>query len=123
MQEKWEIVYYKSAQGKMPVRDFVGELEMAERAKVSAVLDLLVEYGVKVRGPHVKKLIGTDFWELRTLGGGNVRIFYVTMVRKKFLLLHGFKKKKQKTDKKELKIASDRLVDYKLRLKQVLHVS
>lgn len=34
---------------------------------------------------------------------------------KTFLLLHGFQKKKQKTDEREIKTALDRLLDYKSR--------
>jgi len=40
-----------------------------------------------------------------------IRIFYVAVVDKRFLLLHAF----QKTDKREIKTAIDRLNEYKQR--------
>ncbi len=69
------------------------------------------------RVPHVKKLTGTELWELRILGSDSVRVLYVAMTGKTFVLLHGFKKKKDKTPPKEIKTAESRLVELKSRVK------
>ncbi len=114
MENKWEIIYYETTSGKSPVFDFIQSLDTKSKSKVIGVLDLLKELGIQIRSPHAKKLTGTNLWELRILGEANIRIFYVAIVNRKFLLLHAFAKKKQKTDKKEIKIANDRLKDYKL---------
>lgn len=115
MDQKWKIVYYETEQGASPVFDFIGALELKARTKVANALDLLKEYGTKIGLPHAKKLSGSQLWELRILGSDSIRIFYVAIVDKNFLLLHGFQKKKQKTDKKEVKIAVERLKEYKSR--------
>lgn len=115
MDDKWKIELYKTANNKSPIDDFVDSLDIKVQNKIIEVFALLKEFGINLGMPHSKKVTGTSLWELRILGGNNVRIFYVAKTGKTFLLLHGFQKKKQKTDKKEIKIAIDRLIDYKLR--------
>ena len=61
--------------------------------------------------PHIKKLTGTDLWELRILGADKIRIFYVALTGKTFLFLHGYKKQTDKTPPKEIKIALNRLAE------------
>lgn len=115
MDNKWSVKVYESPSGDKPVEEFIKSLEEKTRLKVSRTLDLLEEFGLEGTHPHVKKLAGTSFWELRILGADSIRIFYVTVTRKVFLLLHGFKKKKQKTPNKEISTAQKRLDEYKLR--------
>lgn len=115
MTQKWKILYYETEQGKSPVFDFISSLELKARSKVADTLDLLKEFGTKIGLPHSKKLTGSELWELRILGNDSIRIFYVAVVGKNFLLLHGFQKKKQKTDRKEIKTAEERLRDFRKR--------
>ncbi len=118
MDESWDIIYYQSpSQSSSPVTDFISSLNKNAQAKIVAGLKLLEQYGIKAGSPHVKKLTGTELWELRILGSDNIRILYVAVVNKNFLLLHGFVKKKQKTDKKEIKTAQFRLQEYESRTK------
>lgn len=111
----WNIIYYESSSGDIPVYDFVERLSPTAKSKVSNTFDLLIEYGIKLGLPHVKKVTGTDLWELRILGGDSIRIFYIATSGRVFLLLHGFIKKSQKAPKKEIKIALARLKEYKSR--------
>lgn len=113
----WSIDYYETENGKFPAKDFIDGLNPQAKYKVIYALDLLEEFGIGVRPPKVEKLEGTPLWEIRIVGKDNIRIFYVTKSAKSFLLLHGFVKKKQKTDRKEIKIALDRLEDYQRRIK------
>ncbi len=83
--------------------------------KVSRTFDLLEEFGLEGIYPHAKKLTNISIWELRILGADSIRIFYVTFTGKIFLLLHGFKKKSQKTPPKEIDTAKKRLNEYKSR--------
>lgn len=117
MDQKWKIIYYKTSQGTNPVYNFISSLDEKTKSKVIDTVDLLEEFGVRLGLPHVKKLAGTSFWELRILGSNNIRVLYVAAVDKTFLLLHGFQKKKQKTDKREIKIATHRLKEYARRTK------
>ncbi|MFH1971820.1 MAG: type II toxin-antitoxin system RelE/ParE family toxin [Patescibacteria group bacterium] len=113
--EEWNIIYYESLSGDIPVYDFIERLNPMAKSKVSNTFDLLTEYGIKLGLPHVKKVAGTELWELRILGGDSIRIFYISTSGRVFLLLHGFIKKSQKAPKKEIKIALVRLKEYKLK--------
>ena len=115
MDLEWKIDYYETTTGKYSVKEFIDGLDAKAKSKVANALDLLEEFGIKVGPPKVEKVLGTDLWELRIVGRDNIRIFYVAKTSKSFLLLHAFFKKKQKIDKKEIKIAQDRLKDYKSR--------
>ncbi len=115
MDQEWKIVYYETSQGDSPIFEFIQSLDVRIQNKIAEVLDLLKEFGTLIGPPHSKKITGTPLWELRILGSDNIRIFYVAVINRKFLLLHAFHKKKQKTDKKEIKTATDRLNEYQSR--------
>lgn len=115
MDEKWKIELYESARGERPVEEFFDSLETKARLKINHAIELLETFGLEGGYPHIKKLTGSDLWEYRILGSDSIRIFYVSMTRKTFLILHGFKKKKQKTPTKEIKIAEERLKEYLMR--------
>ncbi len=111
----WKIKYYSPLTGTSPIYEFIESLPPKAISKVYNTFQLLTEFGLTIREPHVKKLTGTPLWEIRILGEDNLRIFYVTVKESTFLLLHAFKKKKQKTPIKEIKIALSRLAEYKTR--------
>ncbi|MDO8618792.1 MAG: type II toxin-antitoxin system RelE/ParE family toxin [Candidatus Daviesbacteria bacterium] len=117
MDQKWEIIYYETYLGNSPVFEFIQNLDPKTKSKVIEIMDLLKQHGILMGPPHSKKVTGTPLWELRILGGDNIRIFYVAVVNRRFLLLHAFLKKKQKTDTREIKNAINRLSDYNSRLK------
>lgn len=112
MDYKWKIEFYKTTNKKSPVEEFILTLEEDTQNRVVDVLNLLKEFGINLGLPHVKKLTGTSLWELRILGANNIRFFYIAKTGKTFLFLHGFQKKKQKTDKKEIGTALKRLAEY-----------
>jgi len=115
MAEQWKIFLYKTPLGETPVNKFILSLNLKAQSKIYKTIELLRVYGIAVGLPHIKKLIGTELWELRIIGSDNIRILYITLTGKTFILLHGFKKKKQKTPTKDIKIAKYRLAEYKSR--------
>ena len=115
MKKIWKIQYYKQEIGESPIFEFIEELPEKAQAKLINTLSFLTEYGILLREPHVKKVAGTRLWELRILGQDNLRILYIAITGKNFLLLHAFNKKKQKTDKREINTALARLRDYRSR--------
>lgn len=113
MVKKWSIVYYKSRSNKSPVFDFIQSFDIKTRARIIDTLDILKEFGININLPYSKKLTGIDLWEIRILGKNNLRILYVAIANKSFLLLHGFRKKKNRTDRYEIDTALKRLKEYK----------
>ncbi len=91
MNDDWGIVYYQGpTQSNSPIQEFIESLEKRAQNKIVRTLELLESYGLKLGMPYTKKMAGTDLWELRILGQDNLRIFYVAITGKSFLLLHGF---------------------------------
>lgn len=109
----WKVVYYISSSGENPVSKFIDSCTKRQQVKVLRILKHLKEYGVHAAIPHIKKLFGTPFWEIRVLGRDNIRIIYVVEVGKLIVLLHGFFKKARKTPKKEIDICYQRYKDFK----------
>src|SRR3990167_4817213 len=105
MDRNWKIILYETTNGASPIKEFIESLEQKAQTKIYNTLELLKEFGIGLSAPHVKKLTGTNLWELRVLGADSIRIFYIAREGRNFLLLHGFQKKKQKTSSKEIKIA------------------
>jgi phage-related protein len=113
MEKSWNIVYYQSPdQDRSPVYDFINSFDAKTISKIYHTLNLLETYGTQLGSPHFKKLVGEKLWEIRLLGQNNIRIFYVAVQKHSFLLVHGFEKKKQKTDRKEIVLALSRVKEY-----------
>jgi len=93
LEEQWKVVLYRNPSGDTPVNDFILSLEIKAQSKIKDSIKLLEEFGIRLGSPHIKKLTGTELWELRILGSDSIRIFYVAVTGRNFLLLHGFKKK------------------------------
>lgn len=118
MGQKWKIAYYTSRSGDNPVSDFLDTLEKSSQSKVLRILHNIQEYGLDSVIPHTKKLSGTPFWEIRILGHDSIRVIYVVPTKFQVLVLHGFKKKTQKTPLKEIETVSRRYQEYTLRRKK-----
>jgi phage-related protein len=114
MGKKWQVVYFVSSSGENPVSNFIDSCEKRQQVKILRILQHLEEYGPLTIIPHIKKLSGTPFWEIRILGRDNIRIIFVVGEEKLIVLLHGFLKKKQKTPKKELEICFHRYEEWRL---------
>jgi len=112
----WNIVFYKKDNLEEPVRDFIVDLPNKERAKVVQEIENIRSEGIYLGLPFVKKLSGREhkgLWELRVRFGSNyIRIIYFLHTKKNFVLLHGFKKKTNRTPRRELEIAKRRMMEY-----------
>jgi phage-related protein len=110
----WEIEYFKKENGEIPVEDFLLTLNSKLRAKAYNDIILLKTLGINIREPYSSPIKGDKFkgiFELRTkFSSDATRIFYFLVKKNKFVLLHGFLKKTDKTPEREL----ERALDYKL---------
>lgn len=85
-------------------------LDAGLKAKFLYVCDLLKIFGPhQVGSPHTKHLRG-DLWEIRLIGAGaSARAIYVTVTGQTIVVVHVFFKKTQKTPKRALTVALQRL--------------
>lgn len=119
----FDIEFYAMENGKQPVADFIKSLSPKESAKIIRDLDLLQEFGYNLHYPYVDTIKGEKYkglLELRTKLASNIfRIFYFVVIcvdkeqqKHKAILLHGIQKKSNKTPKKDLEIALERMKNY-----------
>ena len=115
----YTVEFYTKENGKIPVKEFLLSLSPKLRAKAFSDIDLLRKHGSELREPYVKPLKGKankGLYELRIKFSSDIaRIFYFTFYDNKYILLHGFIKKTDKTPQKEIDIAIKYMEDYKRR--------
>ena len=111
--DQWQVVFYETRSGRQPVREFLDALPIPDRAAVLRNLSLLQEFGLNAGAPLVRAVRGRHkLWELRIKATrGAIRVFYFAHTGRRFVVLHGFVKKSQKTPAKELDIAERRMID------------
>ncbi len=97
------VAFYRTAEGKCPVQDFLDSLPGEAAQKVAWVLSLLEDLDV-VPSSYFKKLVGTEeIWECRIrLGSNAYRIFCFFVDNSVVVLTHGFAKKSQKAPRAEI---------------------
>lgn len=100
------IVFYKTADGKCPVQEFLDSLPGKVAQKVTWVLGLLEDLDV-LPSSYFKKLVGTDgIWECRmSIGSDAYRVLCFFAGNSVVVLTHGFAKKSQKTPMAEIEKA------------------
>jgi phage-related protein len=113
----FEVEFYEDRHGKQPVKEFLIELRnKAHTSKDSRIqyqkilthIRALEIFGTRVGEPQVKHIDG-NLWELRPLAH---RIFFFYWRDNKFILLHHFIKKSQKTPPKEIEKAIQNMKDF-----------
>ena len=79
------------------------------RAKLEHIVRLIGAFGLEhVREPHVKHLEGR-LWEMRLTGrDGIARALYLTATGKRVVIVRAFRKKTQKTPRREIELALKR---------------
>ena len=107
-----KIVFYRDIRGIAPVYEYIAELGRKKgkdsRIKYNKIMDylkVLCHTGNNAGEPYIKHIDG-NIWELRPLAD---RIFYASWDGRKYILLHHFVKKSQKTPHRELDTAKRRL--------------
>ena len=113
----FEVEFYEDKNGTQHVKEVL--IELRDRAKTSkdariqyqkilTYIRALETYGTRIGEPQVKHLDG-NLWELRPLAH---RILFFYWRDNKFVLLHHFIKKSQKTPVKEIEQATRNLKDF-----------
>ena len=107
-----EIKFYESADGQVPVRDFLDGLDIKMRQKMLRSIMALQEMGYSLRMP-LSEFLEDGIFELRAQAGNNIsRVLYFFMLGNQAVLTHGFIKKTQKTPAREIKRAKKMRDEY-----------
>ncbi len=107
MKANFEVYFFRTSRGTYPVKEFILLQGESTVLKITRTIEYLETGGPFLRPPYTKK-IQHNLYELRIQGKEAVRIFY-TKIGNDYYLLHAFKKKSQKTPRKEIKTTLDRL--------------
>lgn len=106
---EWQVEFYTDCDGNKPVKEWLISLNVKARAKVLRNISLLEKFGLDVKEPFVKPLENKLFEVRAKDSEGIYRVIYFAHTGRKFILLHGFIKKTQKTPRKEIEIATKRM--------------
>jgi phage-related protein len=110
--QPWTIVFYVEDSGAEPVADFLRGLDHRTLARFDWAIEQLLQQNVLAGEPLVRHLDG-KVWELRRESDRNVyRLLYAYISRRRILFLHGFQKKTQKTPRREIQLAQQRLARF-----------
>ncbi|MDO4395876.1 MAG: type II toxin-antitoxin system RelE/ParE family toxin [Clostridia bacterium] len=113
----YDIEFYEDINGKSDLWNFLEELRVKglsnkdariQFKQISLYIQLLQDHGTRL-SENITKHIENDIWELRP---GHNRIFYFYQDNDTFVLLHHFRKKTQKTPRREIERAKSRRDDY-----------
>lgn len=107
------IRFYRFANGKSLIEEYLDSLNGKQAQKVLWVLRLIEELEV-VPIQYFKKLVGTqNLWEVRIQFGGDIiRLIGFFENGKLLILTHGFTKKTQKTPKQDIELATRRMEEH-----------
>ena len=113
----YEIEFYETEDGKCPIWDFLEALRLKDptnkdariqHKQASLYIELLQQNGTHMNA-EITKHLDDGIWELRP---GNNRVFYFFYQNDTYVLLHQFRKKSQKTPKREIEKAKAERNDY-----------
>ena len=107
-----EVLFYKTADQKCLIAEFLDWLPSKAAQKVAWTLSLLEDLDV-IPAHYFCKMQGTDdLWECRVNSGSNSYRIFAFWDRSKIVLTHGFVKKSQKTPLGEIEKAEKFKKDY-----------
>ena len=113
----YAIEFYEDSNGVSDVWNFLEKLRIdsshnkdarIQYKQVGLCIQLLQDYGTRASS-DITKYIGDGIWELRP---GSNRVLYFYFENNTFVLLHHFRKKTQKTPKREVEKAKSERNDY-----------
>ena len=107
-----KVIFYKTANGKCPVEEFLDSLPGKVVQKVVWVLKLLEDLEF-IPAIYFSKMSGTDdIWECRIKQGSNIYRIFSFWKGNEIVLTHGFIKKTQKTPRSEIEKAENFKKEY-----------
>ena len=106
---------YRTATGNRPVKEYLDSLPVGDKAEIVAPMKEVATRGIDV-ARHIQGY--DDLWEVRATGLHRIyRVIFSAEGRhgQVLLALHAFNKKTQRTPPDTLRLAADRLLDWRRR--------
>ena len=106
-----KILFYTNTRGQSPIHKAIKKLQAKDRLRIFACLKSIEELGLDC--PRVQfRQIKRKLWEIKIkTTNNNYRIFYITIKQSIMILLHIYNKHSQKAPKKEIEIATKRMLE------------
>lgn len=108
---KLDAFFYKTEMGAEPVKEWLLSLTKYDRKQIGSEISY-VQFKWPIGRPQVDHLRGA-IWEVRTTLKTRIARVLFAVDANEMLLLHGFIKKTQTTDKTEIDLAEARYKDWK----------
>ena len=108
--KRLEAVFFRSANGSEPVREWLKELPKEDRKAIGEDI-AYVQYKWPIGKPRVGHLRG-DTWEVRTSLGNRIARTLFAVQAGQLILLHGFIKKTQRAPDRAIELAGRRLKEW-----------
>jgi phage-related protein len=109
--KKIPAIFYRSASGDEPVREWLKALGKADRKTIGEDITY-VQYKWPIGKPRVDHLRGS-IWEVRSKIGNRIARVLFAVEQSQIILLHAFIKKTQQTNPDDIELASKRLKEWK----------
>ena len=104
----WKVVFFSDR-----VEAEINSLPAGFVARFVRYAERMEIYGPNLGMPHTRPM-GDGLFELRLKAAeGIARVFFCTVAERQVVVLHQYVKKSEKTPKRELKIAQDRMKEIK----------
>ena len=110
---EFEVEFYETANGRVPVREFLDELKASDPGDYAAVLRGLVK--LRNRQHHrepLSKALGDGLFELRHVGKLNTRVLWFFVKGRRIIAAHGIRNKGQAIPARDLDTARERMRDW-----------
>ena len=116
----YNIEFYSSSDGVSELWNFLDDLQKKafsnkdariQHKQIAQYIQLLADHGTRL-GEKITKHLEEDIWELRP---GNNRVLFFYHKEDTYVLLHHFRKKTQKTPRREIDKAKAERDDWKSR--------
>jgi phage-related protein len=112
----FSVIFYETAAGRSPVRDFLLELKASDPGDFAAVAAGLEKLRHRqYHRPPLTKAIGEGLFELRHVGKLNTRVLWFFMQGRRIIAVHGIRSKGQAIPPRDLDTARKRMRDWKAR--------
>ena len=96
-----KVLFYRT-KNKEVITDYIDQLPYKQQVKVTRAINHIVEHGTTRAIPNTRKITSTSLWEIRILGQDSIRIVYSRVAKDTIAILNIFKKKSQKTPRREI---------------------